>query len=539
MTAPVSSAESSYLRMARTLQQRALTAYASLQDGESRMRAKQVEADMRLQALDAAERVYREEMSRPVYTLELEDGTKFEVLRGGGVAGSGPRGALAMGVDDLVRDAGFPEAKTREEAVLQKIIVLQLNYGSEEVRDQTRKFLETAKKAIALLSQMVQMLQDGWKSGTIPLIPVNGSSGDDELKIWSSGMRITAGAGNDLIYADRYSAVDAGDGNDTVMADELNSVDGGAGDDMISAWSNSHVTGGAGSDTIKVWSGGTADGGAGDDVIRAWSESQVSGGAGDDVIGAWSDSRVSGGSGDDVIKAGARSVVDGGEGDDMIDAWSEAIVDGGAGNDVIDVWSDSTARGGDGNDIMTGWSDSTIDGGAGDDLMWVTSGTARGGVGDDLIMGSGTLDGGAGNDGIIASWGSRVSGGQGDDQIQATGKVDISFGKGDGRDTVAARSFQHYDAAKISQDGPIAVLTRTSGVTFNLGQGLSHRDMQIGISGSDMTLDFGGGDSITILDYRNTSATMVFSDGSRMKVSDFVASGSPQTPPGRAVDLQV
>jgi hypothetical protein len=31
---------------------------------------------------------------------------------------------------------------------------------------------------------------------------------------------------------------------------------------------------------------------------------------------------------------------------------------------------------------------------------------------------------------------------------------------------------------------------------------------------------------------------MVFADGSKVRVTDFVASGSPQISPGRAVDLQ-
>ncbi len=530
MTAPVSPAESSSPRLALVLQQRMAAVQDLQRVAENKMQAKQLEGHTRLQQLETAEKAYREEMIQPVFVMELEDGTKFEVRRDGGVVGSGPRGALVLGLDDLARKAGFPEPKTQEEAMMQKIIVLQLHYGSEEVRNATRKFLDDAKKAIAVLSQMVQMLQEGWTSGLILRTPMRGTDGDDELKFWSPGHHIMAGAGNDLVYADRYSVIDAGDGDDTVMAAGMNTIDGGAGNDMISVRGKSYVGGGADHDTIKLWGrDGTAGGGSGDDVIETFGGS-AAGGAGRDIIRSHGGT-ADGGEGDDAIFAVGDSVVTGGAGNDLITGHGGNTIDAGEGDDVVDARGGGTVAGGAGNDLIRA-SGGDVDGGAGDDVIENIGGTTNGGAGDDFIMGIGQLDGGDGNDAILGyGYKTTISGGRGDDQILAYDMTSIAYGRGDGRDTMASTGLVH-----VSQYGERTI--RPSAVTFNLGQGLSRQDMQISVSGNDMKLDFGGGDSITIQDYRNMSATMVFADGSRMRVTDFVASGTPLTPAGRAVDLQ-
>jgi hypothetical protein len=539
--------QSSTLRMVAQIQQRQIDAERGRLDAGQASQAKVRAADARLEQLESAELKYRAEEQRsnkPVYSLRLEDGTKIDVFSGGGVVGSGPRGAIVMGLDELARKAGFAEPKTPEEQMLQRIAMLELHYAEDDVRKKARADLENMKKAIALLGKVLQMFKDGLKSGAIPYTPVAGTGGNDMMKVLASGMRIQAGAGDDTIYSSKMNIVEAGEGNDTVLTASENSVDGGAGDDLIAAGSDSRVTGGDGNDTIKIRSNGTVDGGAGNDVVLGYSAAAIDTGAGEDVVQAFSVGRIDSGDGDDVIRAHSGGSIAAGAGNDFIDAKSAESVDAGDGDDVIEAWSTRVA-GGAGNDLIRAGA-SDVDGGAGNDVIdnW-GNGVTQGGAGDDVIKAGGTIDGGDGNDAIVSNGYAKISGGRGDDQILATGKDTITFGKGDGRDTVGAWSPSYSDlggGVRLQQTRAAEDPAKAAQVTFNISAGLSQQDLQMSVHGADVTLDFGGGDSITILDYKSLSATMVFADGSRVQVSDYVARQTAQAAaappaPGNQVSL--
>jgi Ca2+-binding RTX toxin-like protein len=551
MTGPVSAHHSATQRAALLLQQRLANASLDRLDAEEQMRAKERDADARLEQIEAAQYAYAAanpaKRNKAVYTLRLEDGTRFEIFSGGGASGTGPRGALVMGLDKLARDAGFPEPKTQEETMLQRIAMLELHYAPDSARKRAQKDIENMKKAIELLGKVIQMFRDGLKSGAIPHTPVAGTDGNDMMKVLASGMRIQAGAGNDTVYSGRLNIVEAGDGDDTVIAGSENAVDGGAGNDLIVAESDSRVSGGAGNDTIKISNKGTVDGGAGDDVVWMRHAATVSTGDGNDFVYA-SQGTVDTGNGDDVVRGFSNETVTAGAGNDWVKVNSDSTVFGGEGDDVIEADSHNRISGGAGNDLIRADSDNVIDGGDGHDVI-EGSGIVSGGAGNDLIKGSGTLDGGDGNDAIIGGgWGSSISGGRGDDNILASNLATITFDKGDGNDTVGATNHQGADLAsgvRRLQEQTAANPAKAAQLAFKIGAGLSQQDLQVSIRGNDLTLDFGGGDSITITDYQSVSARLVFADGSRVRVADFVdrhpgaASASPPpATPGSLVNLQ-
>ncbi len=165
---------------------------------------------------------------------------------------------------------------------------------------------------------------------------------------------------------------------------------------------------------------------------------------------------VATGAGDDRVHTyGGNDTVDAGAGNDYVEAGTgDDTVSGGAGNDTL--------HGQDGNDVL--------DGGAGDDR-------AQGGTGDDSVNGgdgadslygeegNDVLDGGAGNDYLAGSYGADtyvVRTGSGQDRMEDW-------------DNVAGR----LDTLKL-EDVPSTGLTALK------------------VSGSNLVLEYGNGDSFTI-----------------------------------------
>jgi len=170
-----------------------------------------------------------------------------------------------------------------------------------------------------------------------------GSSGTDTLIVERPGARVTAGAGDDLIWVG---------GTSGSLGPET--LDGGPGDDVFGLWAGQNrVTAGPGSDRV--------------DAIFAHESQHVDGGAGADLIrGSYADDVLIGGAGNDKLY--------GLGGDD--------VLDGGAGNDYLAELGGAAAR------------HPRFDGGAGDDLLRGSHGndTLRGGPGHDTIEGNGGND---------------------------------------------------------------------------------------------------------------------------------------------------
>lgn len=197
----------------------------------------------------------------------------------------------------------------------------------------------------------------------LPVPPVMGGPGDDNL---------VGTPGDDEIYG--------GDGNDNIVGLAGNDViSGGSGDD--------HIVAGDGDDVIYA--------GCGDDIVFA--------GAGDDIVfGGRGNDRLFGESGNDILYGeDGDDLLVGGDGDDTLI--------GGNGNDELygDA-GDDVLRGDDGNDLLFGGSGADkLDGGAGDDFL-------DGGDGADIVSG------GAGNDYVLAALDAapdQYSGGPGSDTI--------------------------------------------------------------------------------------------------------------------------
>lgn len=273
---------------------------------------------------------------------------------------------------------------------------------------------------------------------------VETGAGDDI--IFNSGFingDIALGAGDDAYFGRKdgqLGSIEGGEGNDTLVGS-------GDADEMLGGADNDQLKGGNGDDTI--------DGGENNDSL--------SGGAGEDILtGGTGSDRLNGGRGADALSGnGGNDRLSGGSDDDALN--------GGGGKDQL--------LGGSGDDTLQGaYGDDTLDGGKGDDQLF-------GGGGRDVLNGGNgqdTISGGGGSDEIYASKGDDVlTGGAGSDAF--------IFGKGDGADTIT----------DFGNDGDGLVLSSSI-----WGGGLSRTevlDTYGTVSGGNYVLDFGDGDSITLI----------------------------------------
>lgn len=253
-------------------------------------------------------------------------------------------------------------------------------------------------------------------------------------------------------------------------------IDGGAGDDTLNGGSgNDLILGGVGSDTLNGVAGNDSlYGDDGDDILD--------GGAGDDLL--------YGGDGDDVLSGGTGSdSFDGGNGFDTADftyssaIWTIDLAAGTAtsGTSVETLTSIESAVTGSGNDILRGNAEANyLSSGGGND-------TLEGGAGDD------TLDGGAGTDSLYGEAGAdTLTGGTGNDTFY--------FATGDGADTI-----EDFTAGSGVAD--LIDLTGVGGV-----EDLSDVLALAYETAGNTTIDFGDGDSITLL---NVALTTLHADDFR------------------------
>ncbi|MBX2835197.1 MAG: hypothetical protein KTR28_09530, partial [Micavibrio sp.] len=249
---------------------------------------------------------------------------------------------------------------------------------------------------------------------------INLSAGDGNDTIYANYIaRLFAGAGNDLIYG-RAGTLYAGAGDDTIYlsAEISNSVDndgshGEAGDDIFyGSEIRDRVWGDQDDDTLYGYEGD-------DDLFGGSGNDTIYGGDGDDTISAdnsdygdsnsWitntGDDEIHGGAGNDYIVVGnGLDIAYGDDGDDHLRVlvghtnntdygWGDKIFYGGAGNDNLsDGRDDDYLDGGSGDDTISAshGGNNTLVGGSGDDFLHAAAGinetsTLNGGFGDDTL----------------------------------------------------------------------------------------------------------------------------------------------------------
>ena len=304
---------------------------------------------------------------------------------------------------------------------------------------------------------------------------------------------LVTGTGHDTIqgnYAGNF--IDSGSGND--------SVDGGAGfDSLIGGYGNDSLNGESGNDTIRGNDGADSiTGGTGDDVL--W------GGAGNDtLLGGADNDIIGGGADDDLIYGGTgNDTMYGGAGNDTIHAESGSnALWGMGGNDVLNA-SDNGDR------IGGGGGEDTINGGAGNDTIYggifLGETTIYGNGGDDEIYGSidnDTIYGGAGDDNIGGNLGDdRIIGGTGDDTVRGFDGAD-TFVFMDGHEGLTVEDFDFTENDRLELDDGLW------GGGLTVSQMLSTYGTVIG---SDLVLDFGGGDIVTLMGVTNTAQLSSYID---------------------------
>ncbi len=311
-----------------------------------------------------------------------------------------------------------------------------------------------------------------------------------------------------------------GDGNDTLVGGAgADSLEGGANDDVILGGAGADfIDGGDGTDTVSyatsatgvtielgagVGSGGDAAGdtianveniigSAFDDVLIGNADSNdISGEGGADLVsGSVGNDTLSGGAGDDTLNGGAgddtiggesgRDFIAGGDGNDTLHGFgSHDTLGGGAGNDDL--------RGGFGRDLLNGSSgNDVLRGFEGDDRLFGGGGadTLLGNDGNDSLTGGGGVDrlkGDDGDDTLNGRFGDDlVSGGAGDDLFE--------FRQGHGNDT-----YDDFVAGAGTDDAIELISFGTDFDTF------AEVIAAASDNGTDTTIDFGGGDSILLL----------------------------------------
>ncbi|MFK7763132.1 MAG: Calx-beta domain-containing protein, partial [Roseobacter sp.] len=358
---------------------------------------------------------------------------------------------------------------------------------------------------------------------------IRGFDGVDEIRANGGNDIVNGGNGSDLVFLgngnDTYTdttqndingrdVVNGGDGNDNINAGGGNdTLDGGNGDDTLTGGNGfDTINGGAGADTINGGNGNdTVNGGDGRDTVDL--------GAGNDTYtdtsqnNAFGRDTVNGGNGNDSINGGgANDILNGGNGNDTIfGANGFDTINGGAGFDTIFGGNgNDTVNGGDGRDtvnlgagndtytdtaqndafgadtVIGGLGNDTINGGGGADILSGNNGF------DTLIGGNGfdTLNGGNGNDTLNGGNGDDVlNGGTGNDLLNGGSGNDVFiFADGFGADTIV-----DFAANNNLEDIDLSAVSAI--VNF-----IDLRDNHMSQSGSDVVIDAGAGNVITVED---------------------------------------
>ena len=369
-----------------------------------------------------------------------------------------------------------------------------------------------------------------------------GSSGDDEFGGSKGNDTINGGAGIDLLNFDKFSeAVTVNLSTGHAITSYGNSVISNIEDIGGSAYSDI-LTGNAGNNQIQGFGGADKiDGGAGFDTVVYFDASSavnvnlatgvVSGGSGNDtlisierVIGSRFNDVLTGSNANEFFLGGVgNDTINGGGGVDTVEynfVGSGVIVNlttgsssGGGGNDIISniesisgsVFDDTLI----GNDL-----DNVLDGGNGSD-------TLDGGKGSDILIAGGSTDqgenhlnGGMGNDVLIAGgtktqflnnlltqnpdivsmllsdpkWGKAQSFVKSDIDNSGGGVHNVfEFHSASGNDSIY--NF-HAASDKIQID---------SGLNGSNLRDVTSLLQHVSVSGNDLSIDFGGGNSVTLI----------------------------------------
>jgi Ca2+-binding RTX toxin-like protein len=334
--------------------------------------------------------------------------------------------------------------------------------------------------------------------------------GDDRFllgQLWSAGLELYGGAGDDQIMSGNGNSQLTGDaGNDVLTS--FNGDDQLAGDD-----GDDQLSGGSGRDLI--------DGGAGDDVLD--------GGKGDDELYAGGGiNRLNGGAGNDFLFSNglqAGTVLDGGTGQDRLTMTESASA----------VSLRLTAKGdasqvGDGLATVKNIEAADIQFSKFDDVLTVEAGlkvnvVANGLAGDDrLVAGAGTdkLIGGDGND--VLDGGTNVdtmTGGSGDDTYYVDNAQDlvIEADRGGFDQVFAAVS---VTLATYVENGTLlgsAALSLTGNTLDNVLVGNAGANVLEGGYGSDR-IDGGAGDDVASYVQATSGVTIDLSGRGAKTVAD-------------------
>ncbi|WP_425410231.1 right-handed parallel beta-helix repeat-containing protein [Hyphococcus sp.] len=237
--------------------------------------------------------------------------------------------------------------------------------------------------------------------------------------------------------------------------------------DIVQGTANADViVGGAFSDEINGLEDGDdiAGNGGADTISGGFGDDTLNGGAGDDTIGgdAGRDSIIGGDGADTLHGFGSHDTLLGGDGnDDLRGGFGRDLIGGSGGNDVLRGFEgEDRLFGGGGNDTLVGNDgDDSLTGGGGVDRL-------RGDAGDD------TLNGRFGDD--------SVTGGAGDDLFQ--------FRQGHGNDI-----YDDFTAGAGTDD---VIQLVAFGAAFDT---FAEVIAAASDNGNHTTIDFGGGDSILLL----------------------------------------
>ncbi len=322
-----------------------------------------------------------------------------------------------------------------------------------------------------------------------------GNAGNDVLDGGSGADSLDGGAGFDTAsYETASGGVTVRLSNGTANSfeaegDSLNSIEaliGSSFADLFVGSDNANTfTSGAGNDTISTGNGDNyVNVGDGDDrVVGGTGRDIILGGNGNDrLFGRDGNDRIFGGDGNDALFGNANAdILNGEDGDDAFR--------GLGGNDRINGGlGDDSLLGHTGRDIMQGNVDNDIlDAGEADDQLFGDEGndTLFGRDGDDV------LEGGDGDDLLTGNRGSdTLTGGLGDDTVTGNGGNDVfNFALGDGNDTFVA----------FTEGAGVRDVIQLSGfgAAFDTFAEVLAAATDDGMGNT--VIDFGGGDTITIL----------------------------------------
>ena len=241
-----------------------------------------------------------------------------------------------------------------------------------------------------------------------------------------------------------------------------------------------------------VGTGGDAEG----DVLRNI-DNLVGSAFNDTLIGNAQANMIEGGDGNDII--------DGGDGNDTL--YGHSFSDTGALKDVLSSVNQSDIiHGGNGDDYIAGYvrdAGSVYYGDAGNDRIYINSGIADGGDGNDELVGTGKgfeLRGGAGADKLYLSSSGDAYGGEGSDAYFVSSKTMVAiFDDGiSGVDTVTLKNIQSLsDVRIVKNDLGAYIFNAADYQSGNLDSGVFLKDWYKGANTIE-TFFTNNGDSFTI-----------------------------------------